>query len=202
LRERTGLACENACRNCCRTPSHNIEVSILELLPLAEYLLEQGVAEYWIDRLSNASESEFCVLFDENPASQPKGGCRFYELRPLVCRLFGFSAVVRKDGSIAPVLCSILKKSHLGRVSSVMSQTIMKIPIMSDYANRVYCLDPYLSSMRYPINAALKKAIEYAGYRVLMSRDEDSNQVSHIPVPDSGQLLSDLGDVSHSVAEV
>jgi len=83
-----------------------------------------------------------------------------------------------------------------------MSQTIMKIPIMSDYANRVYCLDPYLSSMRYPINAALKKAIEYAGYRVLMSRDEDSDQVSYIPVPDSGQLLSDLGDVSHSVAEV
>ncbi len=196
------MACESSCRNCCRTPSRNIEVSILELLPLAEYLFEKGIAEYWMDKLDGTSDNDFCVLFEESPTNQPKGGCRFYGLRPLVCRLFGFSAVVRKDGSVAPVLCSILKKSHLRSVFSALSEMIVKIPIMSEYANRVYCLDPYLSSMSYPINTALKKAIEYSGYRILISREAASDTVLQISLQDSGQLLGGFEDVGNSVKVV
>ena len=50
-----------------------------------------------------------CLLFEPDPNDLTKGRCRFYPLRPTVCRLFGFATPTKKDGRREIATCNRLK---------------------------------------------------------------------------------------------
>ncbi|WP_081952598.1 MULTISPECIES: YkgJ family cysteine cluster protein [unclassified Thermotoga] len=142
------------CRECCNTPSVNIEATVLEFIPLAIHLLQNDSIEKWLEILENVDELDRCVLFD--PHSE-RGGCSYHSFRPLVCRLFSGSYVLRKE---KPEVwgCKYLKP--------VLSSLIESLPNCSEVYSKLLAIDFFLAQERYPINIALKKALEYVYYRI------------------------------------
>ena len=166
--------CLASCRECCRTPAANIEVSIFEFLPLSIHLWQTGKAEFWLARAAEAAPDSPCVLLNENTLLQPEGGCRFYAWRPLLCRLFGFSAVENKYGQPNISLCRRITQENPGlreRLQALVEGGL-PVPINSLYARRLSLLNPALGQTRYPINKALLLALETTGFRLaLMGED-------------------------------
>ncbi len=168
-----------SCRKCCQTPAYNIEVTMVEFIPLAFHLFEAGEADEWLTRLSNIGDDEPCVLLERDCTRLPAGGCRYYQLRPMICRLFGFSAAIMRNGLLSPVLCRLAKRSLLfGDNDQPISHTETTLPVLADYARKIFSLDPYLSGRQYPINIALKKALEYVGFKLYLCKISEALQDS------------------------
>lgn len=168
LKKRTGLDCIPSCRSCCATSQANIEVSLFELIPLAIFLWNRNEAEPWLDRAAAAATNSPCVLYIADPKENPVSGCRYYQLRPLICRLFGFGAVRDKYGQPRPVVCKFMKllRPDLVRYTEEeLMETGQEVPDFSSVIRRAAALNPYLSESRYPINQALRLALELVGYR-------------------------------------
>ena len=139
----------NGCRKCCDTPSVNIEATILEFLPLALHLLKNNSIERWMKILETTDELDRCVLF--NPHSE-HGGCSYHSFRPLVCRLFSGSYILRKE---KPKVwgCRHLKPQ--------LYELLEGLPNCQEVYSKLLSIDFFLAQERYPINIALKKALEY-----------------------------------------
>ncbi len=164
----TGLGCPKGCRSCCLTPAYNIEVSLLEFLPLSLHLWRYGLAERLLQRLEETGEEDPCVLFERNSDLLSNGGCTFYEYRPMMCRLFGISAMIGKTGEIKPVVCKIIKAYYPSSVQRFLQTTedgSLVLPVFSHFRSRIEGIDPHLAERVYPINMALKRAIEFIGLR-------------------------------------
>jgi len=164
----TGLRCLPNCRKCCET-AKTVEVSILEMLPLAQSLWERGEAESLLERLKGIDEDHPCVLLDRSPSPDKKGGCTHYSLRPLICRLFGFSALRDKHGNPRIALCRPLKDqdpSWENRINEKI-QNGLPVPIIPDFSMKAAMIHPSLGQRRYPINYSLKEALEIIGQRLI-----------------------------------
>ncbi|HOI63365.1 MAG TPA: YkgJ family cysteine cluster protein [Mesotoga sp.] len=163
----TGLRCLPGCRSCCETPSSNIEVSILEFLPLSMNLWQNDKAGQLLEILELKTEDDPCVLLQNDASLLPEGGCSHYGFRPLMCRLFGFSAMIGRDAFPVPVICKLVKVNYPDIMRKVVDSVNggLDIPVFSNFARRVRGIDPYLAERVYPINQALKKAIEFIGLR-------------------------------------
>ena len=89
----TTLHCKAGCGKCCFKP--DIEATILEFLPFALHLYQEGKAEVWHEKLKT-STADVCMIL--NPAQGGTGLCFDYNYRGLICRLFGYSARTTKYG--------------------------------------------------------------------------------------------------------
>lgn len=167
LKIRTGLDCIPSCRSCCATSQTNIEVSLFELIPLAIHLWEVNEAEFWLDRTAAAGTNSPCVLYMADPKESPISGCRYYQLRPLICRLFGYGAIRDKYGKFRAVICRSMKllRPDLVHRAEQLMDTGLEVPDFSSVTRSVAVLNPYLSEPRYPINQAFSLALEKVGYR-------------------------------------
>jgi hypothetical protein len=89
----------------------------------------------------------------------------------LICRLFGYSARVNKYGGKELVTCQIIKTEQ--NDAYVTSQKTISeggdVPVMSHYYMQLHAIDPDLTRDFYPINVAMRRAIEvvmqYYAYR-------------------------------------
>lgn len=160
------LHCKLGCGKCCFKPE--IEATILEFLPFAQHLYEQGEAEAWLQRLK--SSSPICVIL--NPGRQGVGLCSVYAYRGLICRLFGFSARTNKYGKKELVTCEIIKEEQNQQYEAAameVEQEKQSIPVMHNYYLRLHSIDFELTRDFYPVNVAIRKAIEtvlsYYAYR-------------------------------------
>ena len=166
--------CLASCRECCRTAAANIEVSVFEFLPLSIHLWQTGKAEFWLAKAAEAAPDSPCVLLNGNALLQPAGGCRFYAWRPLLCRLFGFSAVEDKYGRPVISLCRKINQANPGlreRLQTLVERGL-PVPINSHYARRVSLLNPALAQTRYSINKALLLALETTGFRLALTGED------------------------------
>ncbi len=162
----SSLHCKFGCGKCCFKP--DIEATILEFLPFALHLYQQGQAETWYERLK-INTSPVCLIL--NPTQGGAGLCSEYPHRGLICRLFGYSARTNKYGRHELVTCQIIKTEQ----TSAYENTEQKIeageevPVMSDYYMRLHGIDAELTREFYPINQAIQKAVEtvlhYYAYR-------------------------------------
>ncbi|MFN6945684.1 MAG: YkgJ family cysteine cluster protein [Cytophagaceae bacterium] len=161
------LKCKEGCGECCKKA--DIEATPIEFLPLAYYLYHQGKAlDFW-EKIKK-TEDPFCALF--NPFLSNFGGlCTEYPYRGLICRLFGFSATKDKDGHAKLITCKLIK-SEQAEVYQQALETIKSggnIPVMSDFYMKLYAIDFNLSGKFYPINQAMRMALEtvmnYYSYR-------------------------------------
>jgi Fe-S-cluster containining protein len=190
LKVETGLSCVEGCGKCCETPNRNIEASVLEVIPLALALWENGTGDFWLKRLEQYSDSDFCIFYHSEPLFPGTGKCSVYPLRPLLCRLFGFAAKTGKNGEIVFSLCRKVKEVYPGLKEAVQQKILegTEVPVCSDFGRRVEALNPLLGNRKYPINTAIRMALEKIGYRMLMLEsnrdDKDKNPPVQPPVPE------------------
>ncbi len=162
----TTLHCKWGCGKCCFKP--DIEATILEFLPFATHVHQLGKADEWLDKL-NESESSICHIL--NPTQASAGLCSEYEHRGLICRLFGYSARTNKYGNKELVTCQIIKTEQAEAYEKSISQIEngLEIPVMNQYYMQLHGIDFELTKDFYPINEAIKRAIEvvlqYYAYR-------------------------------------
>lgn len=163
-----GIDCIKYCKRCCGTQAKNIEVSVFEILPLAIHLWQRGEADLWLAKLSQTSDESPCVLYNPDPTLE--SGCRAYVWRPLICRLFGFSAVLNKEGKPSPSLCRDLKAADPGLAQRVQEliKNGLAVPVNSHFARKISAINPFLGQVRYSINNALRLALETAGFRLAL----------------------------------
>jgi Fe-S-cluster containining protein len=161
------IECLRKCALCCTTAKF-VEASILEMLPLSLHFWEEGRAEELLEKLEGIHPEAPCVLLNPDPSDESRGGCNYYRFRPLVCRLFGFSANVDKDGHPTVAICNPLKKMDGGipdRITERIRQGL-PVPLMPDFSRRVAFLHPHFVQEKYPVNIALREALEIVGRRI------------------------------------
>lgn len=156
----SGIRCRSGCGQCCL--SQTVEASVVELLPMARALVEDGQADVVYER-AISGQSASCVLYQPQAQDPSLGRCSRYQHRPSVCRLFGFAAIRRKDGGKELVSCDWHKKLQPEAVS--LAQKAIDngglVPMFPDIGMRLSALTalPTLTS-KLPINQALALAIE------------------------------------------
>ncbi len=159
------LNCKTGCGKCCFKP--DIEATTLEFIPLAHYLYKSGLAIDWLEKLTSRAQA-LCVMLEPTRTS---GLCSQYRHRGLICRLFGFSARINKYGAREMITCQVIKTEQ--SQTFLATQQAMTggatIPVMSQYYARLQSIDGDLSREFFPINVAIRKAIEtvihYYAYR-------------------------------------
>lgn len=162
---RTTLGCQPGCGKCCLKP--DIEATVLEFIPFAHHLYKQGKAIAWLD--SPALRESLCAILDT--ALPGVGHCSSYATRGMICRLFGFSAKLNKYGNRELITCQVIKSGQPDAYLTAAAETLAgsPVPLMRDYYMKMYAIDWELSQKFYPINTAIKKAIEtvlhYYAYR-------------------------------------
>ena len=160
------LHCKPGCGKCCFKP--DIEATILEFLPFADYLYQKGEALAWHEKLGTQNDS-LCLIL--NPQQSGSGLCSEYPHRGLICRLFGYSARTNKYNKAELVTCQIIKTEQAGEYERAVVEIDrgMKVPVMNQYYMKLHAIDSVLTRDFYPINIAIKKAIEtvlhYYAYR-------------------------------------
>lgn len=160
------LHCQWGCGKCCFKP--DIEATILEFVPFALHLKREGKAVEWLDRLASTEET-ICLIL--NPTQGGAGMCSEYPYRGLICRLFGYSARVNKHGQRELITCQIIKSEQADAYEKTAEELKhgANVPGMSDYYMQLRSIDFDLAREMFPINTAIRKAIEtvlhYYAYR-------------------------------------
>ena len=160
------LHCLPGCGKCCFKA--DIEATILEFIPFALYLYQHQKAETWLLKLEKTT-STICLIL--NPMQEGAGLCSEYEYRGLICRLFGYSARTNKHGIHELITCQIIKteqaESFVAAEQRIGSGE--PVPVMAQFYMRLSSIDFELTREFYPINEAIKKAIQtvlqYFSYR-------------------------------------
>lgn len=162
----TTLHCQWGCGKCCFKP--DIEATVLEFLPFAVHLYRQQAAEHWLERIQHHPTS-ICLIL--NPTQSGAGLCSEYVHRGLICRLFGYSARTNKYAKKELVTCQIIKTEQAAAYHNAMLQIEggLDVPVMNQYYMQLHAIDFELTQHFYPINEAIKRAIElvlqYYAYR-------------------------------------
>jgi uncharacterized protein len=166
FQQNTGLHCKLGCGKCCFKA--DIEATPLEFLPFAFHLYKNDLAFEWLDRIKNSSSSICRIL---NPTQAGAGLCSEYKHRGLICRLFGYSARTNKYNQKEYVTCQIIKTEQEENYKQASSQVEegAPIPVMNQFYMQLHAIDMELTRDFYPINEAIKHALEkvlaYYAYR-------------------------------------
>jgi len=167
FKKRIGIECLRGCTFCCATAKF-VEASIFEMLPLSLHFWEEGRAPEVLEKLEGIHPEAPCILLNPKPPDERSGGCSYYRFRPLICRLFGFSATVDKNGRPFIALCAPLKELHSGIAERVNQKIREDLPfaLMPDFSRKVAMIHPQLGQEKYPVNIALLEALELVGQKI------------------------------------
>jgi Fe-S-cluster containining protein len=166
---KSGLRCPKGCGACCS--SAHVEVTVLEMLPVACEILRQGEAVVWLKRLASQENPGRCRLYLADPGEAAAGHCGFYKWRPVLCRLFGFAAIRNRIGEKILSVCKQIKQTDPQGASAAVHM-VAQAPCFVHCGTQVYALDPVLGQALLPINTALRHAIERVGLHLSFSYGE------------------------------
>ena len=79
--QQRGLHCRTGCGECCLQPT--IEATVLEMLPLALHLFDQGKAEQTLTQLEELTEPQGCFFYQKLSFDSKQGQCTVYQHRPV-----------------------------------------------------------------------------------------------------------------------
>jgi len=170
FQKKSSLHCAEGCGRCCENPE--IETTVLDVLPLAYALWQEGLAEDTLHKISGSDKMKIhdlgiepCVFYKPDALVAGNGRCSVYLWRPLLCRLFGFSVKNDKQGKASLVTCPTMKKLCEREYQNVSQglENGMNAPRMRDFAMQALSIDPYLGQEQLPINRAVKLALERVG---------------------------------------
>lgn len=188
IRDRSNFHCLPGCGACCMTASSNIEVAVFEIIPMAITIIQENQEEHILKLLSDPDiSSKPCVIYQKVSESGNLGYCTRYGSRPLICRLFGGGARISKQGQRQLVLCKLLKDNQY-LSQAVLESVAEEMPLCSDAAAFVRGLNSDLDTQLFPINIALKMAIEWVLFRLHWLNPE-------APEPGSPSFDTPLGHI-------
>jgi uncharacterized protein len=162
----SGLSCKIGCGKCCDKP--DIEATVLEFLPFAHHLYLINQAYDWLAKI-DGNKVDLCVIFESRGAGS--GLCSEYHYRGLICRLFGFSARTNKYAQREFMSCQTIKTEQVLAYTQTVDKVMLGefVPVMNHYYMRLHAIDRDLARDFYPINEAIRRAIEtvlhYYAYR-------------------------------------
>ena len=168
LASATGLACPPGCGPCCAR--HDPHVTVADVEPLADAAVANGSALATLDR-ALAAPAGPCVYYE---AGRLPGGCTVYELRPILCRLFGFAAVRDKHGHAALAVCEVHTRTTPEVAARAAAHVAAggEVALLAEYQARADGLAPDPSrTEQLPINVALAQALERALLRARLAGD-------------------------------
>jgi uncharacterized protein len=153
----SGLHCKIGCGKCCNKA--DIEATVLEFLPFAHHVYHLNQSAEWLARLEQHS-GDLCLFFE--PTKAGAGLCQEYPFRGLICRLFGFSARTNKYSKKEFISCQTIKTEQPGAYAQTLAGVAEGgfVPVMNHYYMRLHAIDPDLTHKFYPINEAIRLAIE------------------------------------------
>ena len=167
------LNCVEKCGACCNNP--DIEVSPLEMLPLALHLFDTGRAEHEFDELDNYSGFA-CKQYQRLSLDGKEGYCGIYEYRPAICRMFGAAGYKTKSGEATLSVCKPIKQAVPEKYAAAliaiqpawgqsnnsdpMSISNSKPPMIAEGRQKLAQLDYELGDKLIPINDALRYILE------------------------------------------
>lgn len=153
FQKESGLLCLSGCGGCCIHP--NIEATMLEMLPLALKIIDNGSENDLYEKLNE--DHTICLFYQKTNSDGSQGYCKVYHERPSVCRSFGASARKKKDGTKEWLVCKVIKEHHQNILPHHMLESA---PVIGTFALKIRGLDHNLSKEIYPINMALKLMLE------------------------------------------
>jgi len=164
--QQTGLKCKKGCGACCSTPE--IETTVAEVLPLAVYLWSQGLALAKLDNIRSSSTPNTCILYEADPINKTQGRCSAYAYRPGLCRLFGFTTRTDKHGKPVLMTCKVIKENQSQECERTQEKLEkgLKAPSLAEHTFSVMNIDPVYGQKLFPINQAIRQAIEKVGYSI------------------------------------
>jgi uncharacterized protein len=170
----SGIHCPACCGTCCE--SQKIETTALEMMPLACHLWAKNEASKALLMLSEGKDST-CIFYQKEMQISQKGHCQVYELRPLICRLFGFFTVKNKYGKYVYGSCKVIKESYpeaYKKALEVIGEGHHPSN-MTDFAIRILAQGSELGKRMLPINIALKIALEKVGFILSLTENPPEN---------------------------
>jgi len=166
FQEWSGLHCASGCGKCCFKP--DINATILEFLPLAYHAFKENKAIELYEKVKDQPES-LCIILD---SQRTQGMCSNYKNRGMICRIFGYSARMNKYGKPEMITCRIIKTEQEINYKNAVDKIVDgsgSIPIAERYYMQLMMIDDELGKTLYPINVAIRKALEvvmhYYAYR-------------------------------------
>ncbi|MFQ3620572.1 MAG: YkgJ family cysteine cluster protein [Spirochaetales bacterium] len=166
--------CPSGCGRCCET--YMPEVLEIEAIYMAAYFLSENKEFSHTNPSQEAFKERGCFLYDASGLYH----CRVYVARPLICRLFGFSADRDKNGSLRFAPCrytepklkeggSIGFDKELPQKKQWTEQELKAYfatlpPEMARYARWVELLYPVGAGNYEPLPIALPKAYQKLCY--------------------------------------
>lgn len=155
----SNISCIRGCSLCCLKP--DLEATPLEFLPFAYELWKEGEAFTWLEKLKN-TQGPVCVFLKTIISENDEGHCAHYMYRGLTCRLFASGARKNKYGVPEYISCKPIKETQHAAVDKV--KALIKdaqVPIFMNYYMQLHAIDADLTRSFYPINEAIKTALEY-----------------------------------------
>ncbi|HTJ46857.1 MAG TPA: YkgJ family cysteine cluster protein [Kofleriaceae bacterium] len=172
----TGLACPTGCGVCCETQTPYVRVA--DMQEIAEAHVARGVeyAEATLARARAAGAERPCAIYE--PGRLP-GGCTEYELRPILCRLFGFGAVRDKQGAAALAACRVHKQvtPELAARAIDFVANGGAVPMIADWQATADAAIADRDPQLLPINVALAEALERS---LLRAQYANASEAEHL----------------------
>ncbi len=168
--EKFCIHCKEGCGTCCE--HFNPDITTAEAEYIAMGLIFQGNDKEVLDSLHSSDPDQgFCPLYrKDNPFH-----CSIYNLRPLICRLFGASVVHDKNGDPVVRNCKWNDGATVPSSDELRSNSDALV-VMSDYGMQLEEMQPEDTST-YPLAEAVERAIYKI--RFMMQLDDD-----HQPEPE------------------
>jgi uncharacterized protein len=158
----TGLKCPQGCGACC--VFQEVEATVLEVLPLAieSFSAEQENILYARIEEEEGKGDRICILYQPDLRTPGNGKCTCYNVRPLLCRLFGFAARRNKQGNLELCTCKLLRATSSPELQKAGEKARSKfsLPVYQEISMRIATLNPGMGFRRLPLNLAIKSAIE------------------------------------------
>ena len=161
LKEAYNINCISNCSKCCYY--ENVYANILEFIPFVLDLYEQNLLnDFYYFKFQECNSSNVCILLNQIDKTNGFGKCSFYENRGLICRLFGYSAIINKNNEKMFSTCRDIKLNFSDNIKELSNNiSNLSIPVFYEYYLKLYSFNPGFSKDNYPINIAIKKAIEF-----------------------------------------
>jgi len=158
----SGISCPPGCGNCCEYP--RIEASILEFLPLAKFLWDTDKALKIYQQIE--AHKTTCIFYKNNIENPDKWRCSVYKYRGYICRMFGFMLIRDKNDKLKFNTCNTIRRDYTNNIELLELNNYPRryLPVTPDTSYKFYNIAPELSYKKYPINQAIKFAIEKVYY--------------------------------------
>jgi Fe-S-cluster containining protein len=155
--EQTGLRCPAGCGACCANSTPM--VSMPEAAAIAEELARRGHTAATLERARISGERR-CALYE---GDDRHGRCTVYDLRPAMCRLYGFAAV-RRAGRNDLAVCRVHAMTIPDEVTAAVAHVDAggEVPVLADWAEQSAALEDPPRPMML-MNDALLEMLQQVG---------------------------------------